>query len=163
MGRGLLHRVLGQVFPQDYLIGTTVPVIQHQYLVNLVQVNGHADMVPKRLIPGWEFVGQGAQGCPRQDDMVIFAGQATAGHVAGCVVQQAEIHAAQQQGVCLPSGTEVRYWAEHGQTRCTPSPEHSLQELTPTVPGHDGRLLYMMESIGAIYQHVSLLLCYLNV
>src|SRR5437899_493818 len=50
-------------------------MIQHDYLVNLVKINRHANVVPKRLVPGWKLVGQGAQGGSRQDDMVIFVCQ----------------------------------------------------------------------------------------
>jgi hypothetical protein len=67
VNRGLFGRILGKIFAQDDLVGPAIAMIQDHDPVNLVEVNRHAEMIAKRLVPGRKLVGQRTQGSPCQD------------------------------------------------------------------------------------------------
>ena len=90
------------------LVGPAVAVIDDDHLLDVVQLDRHVEVLPEGVVPVREGVADDAERRAGEDDVVIIVLEAPGVHERHEVVDEAIVHAAQEQRLRVAAGARLR-------------------------------------------------------
>src|ERR1044072_4148191 len=111
--------------------GTALAMIDREHALDLVQLDRGGEVVPERLVPILERLGDDGDRGPRDDELAVLAGQGAPGGVRRDRHLHARVDAAEYHRLVMSRGGERRERLEPRKCREAAGPAQDVPPVEP--------------------------------